>query len=558
MLGIFRQRNPAKSANDGPPPSLSPLLSPSPAQSSTTDASPDNLSKSPRPLTVSTSTSASDSASTDSTMAMSAVDVFFLTFNCAKNFVDVPVFATHLLSALRQRSAPGGLPDLVAFSLQEIAPIAYSFIGPYFLNPYLARYEDALNLAADAFNNPTGHDDRSPLPLPGKLRTSPPAYTLVRSKNVGMTAILLFARDPLAVVDVQEAEVGFGAAEMGNKGAAGLRVLYEARDGAGSAELTFVATHLAAMEWNLARRNANWAAIMRGLTFENPEKILKPKVVAATSAEDDGEGGTGLEEVVRLLHDRHIEESRQMQERLHDISVFKPSSHLFVAGDLNYRISATSPTPNANFPSLDPESENYYPHFFPLDQLTREREAGRTLNGLSEARVDFPPTYKYDITPPSSSESNNPLEVSWKFAPHRYPSWTDRVLYLDIPPWTKALRPEARGIEVQAYNAMPVVASSDHRAVFLRVDVPVMDKEDLLLPRQDSHAEYPAEWDLDPRAKMPVAIDPEAWERRAAARQKEVMAGWSMLLGSTQEGALIVGTLALVAVSAWYLYQQWY
>lgn len=45
---------------------------------------------------------------------MSAVDVFFLTFNCAKNLVNVPVFATHLASALRERPADAGLPDLVA------------------------------------------------------------------------------------------------------------------------------------------------------------------------------------------------------------------------------------------------------------------------------------------------------------------------------------------------------------------------------------------------------------------------------------------------------------
>lgn len=429
--------------------------------------------------------------------------------------------------------------------------MSYSFIGPYFLNPYLAGYEEALNLAADAYNDPaTDHDHSKLLDRP---RPPPPTYTLVRSKNVGMTAVLLFARDPAAIVDVQEAEVGFGAAEMGNKGAAGLRVLYEDAATRRTAELTFVATHLAAMEWNLAKRNANWTTIMRGLTFGNPEEILKPGAIAsgATSPESE-EGGASVEEVVQLLHDQHNEESRQMQQRLQDISVFKPTSHLFVAGDLNYRISAASPTPNANFPSLDPESENYYPRFFPLDQLTRERRAGRTLHGLAEADVEFPPTYKYDIV-----SSDNPLEVSWKFAPHRYPSWTDRVLYLDVPPWTKEQKPDTPAIRVQAYKALPVLASSDHRPVFLRADVPMLDKEALLPPRQRGDAAYPPAWDLDPRAKLPVEIDPEAWERRAAARQREVMAGWSMFFFSTQEGALVLGALGVAAVSGWWLYQQW-
>ena len=52
-----------------------------------------------------------DLQSSVSTMTPStAVDVFFLTFNCAKNFIDVPVFATHLHTAFKQRAE---LPDLV-------------------------------------------------------------------------------------------------------------------------------------------------------------------------------------------------------------------------------------------------------------------------------------------------------------------------------------------------------------------------------------------------------------------------------------------------------------
>lgn len=437
-------------------------------------------------------------------------------------------------------------------SLQEVAPMAYSFIGPYFLDPYLAAYGQALNLAAEAFNDPaTDHDN---IKLLDRQQLAQPTYTLVRSKNVGMTAVLLFAKDAATIVDVKEAEVGFGAAEMGNKGAAGLRVVYEDAGSGRSAELTFVATHLAAMEWNLAKRNANWATIMRGLTFGNPENILKPKPARSDSSlRENGDERASVEEAMQLLHDQHNEERRQMQQRLQDISVFKPTSHLFVAGDLNYRISATSPSPNASVPSLDPESENFYPRFFPLDQLTRERKAGRTLHGLSEADVLFPPTYKYDVIP----GTNNPLEVSWKFAPHRFPSWTDRVLYLDVPPWTKAQDPDAPGIKVQAYNAMPVVEWSDHRPVFFRADVPIIAKGDLLSPGQLGDSSYPAEWDLDPRARLPVEIDPEAWERRAAARQREVMAGWSMFFFSTQEGTLVLGTLVVAALSGWWLYQQW-
>jgi hypothetical protein len=54
----------------------------------------------------------SPNTSTDAvTMAPSTLDLFILTFNCAKNFVNPPVFAAHLHGALSQNAT--GLPDVV-------------------------------------------------------------------------------------------------------------------------------------------------------------------------------------------------------------------------------------------------------------------------------------------------------------------------------------------------------------------------------------------------------------------------------------------------------------
>ena len=55
---------------------------------------------------------------------VASLDLFVLTFNCAKNIIDVDVFARHLQNALQQHgqsregdgarlSDPGELPDLV-------------------------------------------------------------------------------------------------------------------------------------------------------------------------------------------------------------------------------------------------------------------------------------------------------------------------------------------------------------------------------------------------------------------------------------------------------------
>lgn len=391
--------------------------------------------------------------------------------------------------------------------------MSQSFIGGYFLNPYIQRFEDALNLAA---HDSIGSTPSVPSTLP---------YTLIRTGNVGYTVILLFARDPSRLRDIQEAEVGFGAAEMGNKGAVGLRGTFSG-DGGEEGEFTFVATHLAAMEWNLARRNSNWAAIVRGLTFGNPEELVKAHI-AGDNTPPEGER-------VPLLQDVHDEQHLRLARQLHDISVFKPSSHLFVGGDLNYRISTTSPPAGASFPSLDPESENHYPAFFSRDQLTREREAGRTMHGLSEAEVNFPPTYKLIVKPGKKDG-----EVDWKFAPHRYPSWTDRVLYLDTPSRCK------HKVDVKAYDAMPAVATSDHRPVFLRASIPLIAPS-CITSNLDTD---------DPRARLPLEIDPEAWERRKAIRRRELMVGWSAFLWSTREGAVILGTVVVVGVGWWWLSQ---
>jgi len=457
-------------------------------------------------------------------MAPSALDLLVLTLNCAKELINVGIFAKHLQTALLKEGGGSTLPDVVVFSLQEVAPLGYSFVGGYFLNPYLARFEDAVNLAALNIL-----DDQRDADVVSVTQTQPAdrpkkPYSIVKSGNVGYTAIVLLARNPDQIKDVQEAEIGFGAADMGNKGAVGLRMLFEADDGL-ETQVTFVATHLAAMEWNLARRNANWASIVRGLTFGNPEDVVA-KARRPSSAEDNGETRS-------LLHDEN--HHARLQKELHAISVFRPSSHLFVAGDLNYRISTTSPPVGASFPSLDPDSEHHYMHFWHLDQLTREKAAGRTLHGLSEAKVTFPPTYKYVV----KAKGKDDEAPKWSFAPHRYPSWTDRVLYLDTPSSVD------HKVDVKGYDTLPVIASSDHRGVYLRASVP-------LLSPGNMEGSLSQESD-DPRVKLPLEIDPEAWERRAAARRKEVMVGWGMMIGTTWEGVLALGTLLAVGVG-WYWY----
>lgn len=192
-------------------------------------------------------------------------------------------------------------------SLQEIAPLTYGYLGGQFLAPYFNPFKEALNLAALELEqpsrtppstssssnnnnnssrlNPRANLQRSRSTLSTLFQRQPDyPYKLIEARNVGMTAIMLFARKPDAIQHIQHAECAFGIANMGNKGAIALRVMYaadsegeEGRVGGKSSaseeeeeeeeeeegerrvtEVTFVATHLAAMEYNLRRRNANW------------------------------------------------------------------------------------------------------------------------------------------------------------------------------------------------------------------------------------------------------------------------------------------------------------
>ncbi|UKZ81107.1 hypothetical protein TrVFT333_008875 [Trichoderma virens FT-333] len=481
-----------------------------------------------------------DQPSDAAKMTPSTLDLLVLTFNCAAKLINVPVFAGHLQTALARNAAE--LPEVVVLSLQEIAPLSYAFVGDYFLKPYVERYEEALNLAASLHSQNgenNGISAAAAASTPASQSQSQPQngvnhFTLIRTLNVGYTAIMLFARDPTRLKDVQEAEVGFGAAEMGNKGAVGLRALYEVGGDHG-------------VESPAAQ--CQLGAIMRGLTFENPEEVLTKMRRDAESRSQSLSSEEGdASEQARLLREEHHEQDLRLQQQFHNLSVFKPSSHLFVAGDLNYRISTTSPTPYSAFPNLDPGSENYYTKFLHLDQLTRERLAGRTLHGMSEYPVKFPPTYKYVVdskTPPPGSAGSSVDEVKWEFASHRYPGWTDRILYLELPSWVDAK------MNVREYDALPVIRTSDHRPVFLRVDVPLISPGDLAPPAAVRDG-------VDPRVRLPVEIDPEAWDRRVAARRREIAAGWTMFLGSTRQGAYILASLLATGAGGYWLYRAAY
>jgi hypothetical protein len=429
-------------------------------------------------------------------LVMATLNLYIVTFNCGLALIDTQAVASQIL-----KGVDGALPDLIVISLQEIAPISSSFIGGSFLVPQFERVENAVNLAA-------------------KERGNAGEYKAVVARNVGMTALMVLAKDPASIEAIESAEVGLGAKEMGNKGAVGVRLLYrDVEAGANaSTELTFVAAHLAAMEPEIERRNEDWKNIVRGLVFSSNPQERKGDATSLSAAADQ-------------------DDQPLLSTSPQAAGIYKPTSHLFIAGDLNYRTSILKPGPNdyaETFPQPynSPDSPQHYSKLFEGDQLNQERQAGRTCHGLIESPVTFPPTYKYEEEGPFLV-SDDEIE-KWNWASHRWPSWCDRILYLDIPTWLSKPYPEARIIP-HRYIALPLFPTSDHRAVVQSFTIP-------LIPIPIPDEEY--DDSSDPRIKPPFNIDPDWRAKRQQARKLEFFAGLLAYFTATWEGgALMLATL---------------
>ena len=419
---------------------------------------------------------------------MSNLTLYTTTFNCGRNLLSTTYFASSLFNALKSNLPP----DLIVLSLQELAPLGYSFLGGSLLAPYFSRFGDAVRLAAE-----------------DKFGAGEVEYETLVVRNVGLTGLMVFVRREVRerVRWVRTAGVGVGVQEMGNKGAVGVRVgLGGEGDDEEEVVLTFVGAHFAPMEDACERRNQDWRSICEGLVFEKSDGTSP----STSSAEDEG---------APLLSSSASSNEQQ--------TLFSPPTHLFLLGDLNYRTASTAPKPSSHDtwpqPASSPADPHHYTHLLAHDQLTRERSANRTLHHLSEAPIAFPPTYKYAsaaqkhaahvaTSQPAMGDEEEEEHV-WLWAQHRVPSWCDRILFY----------PQSSP-KIDAYTALPIQPTSDHRPVALSCSIPFS----------------PATSDVKP----PFAVRKDWRERRAAAGRLEVAVGLAAYLGWTWEGeALCAGTV---------------
>jgi len=414
------------------------------------------------------------------------IELYLLTFNCARNLVDPQSLAPAFFNAL-PKGAP--VPDLVAISLQELSPIAYSFLGGSHLKPYFDRITTTVQLAADLRSNGTEELEH------------------IATRSLGMTGLMIFAKPKFVqrIQWIQSAGAGVGFANMGNKGAIAMRVGISCPNAAKTLNLTFAAAHLAPMESNISARNKDWENLVRNLVFVN----------------DDDSAYSASEQTPLLASSAEAPADLD--------GLFSAGNHIFFYGDLNYRTHDAPPGPDDHFaypqPTASETSPTHYLQLLKEDQLTREKEANRTLHGLQELPITFPPTYKYatpkDPGANAVQRSVAEAEDKWKWSKHRYPSWCDRILFAQCGSGSE--------LEPQIYTALPIQATSDHRPVALSLRV----------------SDNPVKGDADAaRSQPPFPINPQWRSRRDASRRWEVIVGVLSYLTLTSKGnAMLVAVL---------------
>ncbi|XP_065597850.1 synaptojanin-1 isoform X6 [Cyrtonyx montezumae] len=186
-------------------------------------------------------------------------------------------------------------------------------------------------------------------------------YVLLASEQLVGVCLFVFIRPQHAPfirdVAVDTVKTGMGGA-TGNKGAVAIRMLFH------TSSLCFVCSHFAAGQSQVKERNEDFVEIARKLSFPMGRMLFS-----------------------------------------HD--------YIFWCGDFNYRIDI----PNEEVKELIRQQN--WDSLIAGDQLINQKNSGQIFRGFLEGKINFAPTYKYDLF-------SDDYDTSEKC---RTPAWTDRILW---------------------------------------------------------------------------------------------------------------------------------
>ncbi|KAL1807899.1 hypothetical protein ACET3Z_024889 [Daucus carota] len=283
----------------------------------------------------------------------------------------------------------------------------------------------------------------------GKALDEGSTFERVGSRQLAGLLIAIWVRTSIRtyVGDLDAGAVACGLGRtIGNKGGVGLRLRVYDRI------MCFVNCHFAAHLEAVSRRNADFSHIYRSMAFSRSSNLLS-NASAGVSSTAQGVRGTETEESINPAKGKpDLAEA--------DLVIF--------CGDLNYRLFGISYDD-----ARDLVSQRSFDWLRERDQLRAEMKAGKVFQGMREAIIRFPPTYKFDIGKPGLGGYDSGEKK-------RIPAWCDRVLYRDSRSSTSLECSLEFPVvaSILQYEACMDVLESDHKPVrcILNVDIANVDR----------------------------------------------------------------------------------
>ncbi|GLT45423.1 hypothetical protein SLA2020_192540 [Shorea laevis] len=260
-------------------------------------------------------------------------------------------------------------------------------------------------------------------------------FERVGSRQLASLLIAVWVKNDLKphVGDIDAAAVpcGFGRA-IGNKGAVGLRLRVYNR------VMCFVNCHFAAHLEAVGRRNADFDYVYRTMTFSRSLSLFNMPAAGASYA---GQLFRGANAIGSNSGDGMPELSEA------DMVIF--------LGDFNYRLDGISYDEARDF-----ITQRCFDYLRERDQLRLEMEAGNVFQGMREAVISFPPTYKFEKHQRGFAGYDSGEKK-------RIPAWCDRILYRDSRPTSGSECSLECPIvsSVSEYESCMDVTDSDHKPV---------------------------------------------------------------------------------------------
>jgi len=235
-------------------------------------------------------------------------------------------------------------------------------------------------------------------------------YILLRSGQLVGAALMVFVKVSL-ITKIKNVEGAIKKTGMsgiaGNKGAVAIRMEVE------GTSICFVTAHLAAGFGNYDERNRDYQTIISGLRFQRDRKIEDHEVVIWAG---------DFNYRIGTLYDN----ARQL------ISVYRKAGGRGV------------------------EAEEALHKLYNDDQLNIQMVAGQTFPFYQEGKIDFLPTYKFDLGKDDYDSSEKA----------RIPAWTDRILY-------KIDHSKGSDMRQMEYMSVMNLRFSDHRPIYSTFDVKI-------------------------------------------------------------------------------------